>query len=169
MRKYFLLFLLLQTACSFGQKVRAAHPHKPPLDVPAFYARFALQPDSACTPHLYYAVYDWIGTHYRYGGSSKKGIDCSGFVAKMYQQAYCIQLSGGSKDLWTRVKPIERDELEEGDILFFKIKKGQISHVGIYLGNNKFAHASVQNGVIVSDLDETYYKKYFYKGGRLNS
>ena len=51
----------------------------------------------------------------------------------------------------------------EGDILFFKIKKGQISHVGVYLGNNTFAHASVHSGVIISDLDEDYYKKYFFK------
>ena len=52
-------------------------------------------------------------------------------------------------------------------ILFFKIRKGQISHVGIYLGNNKFAHASVKTGVIISSLDEPYYKKYFYKGGEV--
>ena len=76
---------------------------------------------------------------------------------------------GGSKDLWPTVKPIEKNELIEGDILFFKIKKGQISHVGVYLGNNKFAHASVQSGVIISDLNEDYYKKYFFKGGRVQS
>ncbi len=82
---------------------------------------------------------------------------------------YCINLSGGSTDIWTQVKPIEKSDLQEGDILFFKIKKGKISHVGIYLGNNKFAHASVAEGVIISDLDEAYYKKYFYKGGRILS
>ena|ERR1035437_2766608 len=126
-----------------------------------------LYPDSACTPYLYHQVYDWVGTRYKYAGKTKKGIDCSGFVSEMYRNTYCINLGGGSRDIWPTVTPIEKDNLQEGDILFFKIKKGQISHVGIYLGNNKFAHASVAYGVIISDLDEEYYKKYFFKGGRV--
>lgn len=134
-----------------------------------FYAARKLSPDSAATPYLYYQVYDWIGTHYKYSGESKKGVDCSGFVSKMYKDAYCINISGGSRDIWTVVSPVEKKDLLEGDILFFKIRKGQISHVGIYLGNNKFAHASVHSGVIVSDLDEDYYKRYFFKGGRIQS
>jgi lipoprotein Spr len=87
----------------------------------------------------------------------------------MYKDVYCIQLSGGSRDIYPLVIPVEKSDLQEGDILFFKIKKGQISHVGVYLGNNKFAHAAVNGGVIVSDLDEDYYKRYFYKGGRMMS
>jgi lipoprotein Spr len=123
--------------------------------------------DSAADPYLYYKVYEWIGTKYRYAGESKQGIDCSGFVSEMYKNVYCIQLYGGSRDIFPLTVPIEKNELKEGDILFFKIKKGQISHVGVYLGNNKFAHASVKSGVIISDLDEEYYKRYFYKGGRI--
>ena len=132
-----------------------------------FYENHNLQLDSACSPYLYYQVYDWLGTRYKYAGKTKKGIDCSGFVSEMYRNTYCINLSGGSKDIWPSVKPIEKSELTEGDILFFKIKKGQISHVGVYLGNDKFAHASVHSGVIISDLNEDFYKKYFYKGGRI--
>jgi murein DD-endopeptidase / murein LD-carboxypeptidase len=132
-----------------------------------YYASHQLVPDSACSPYLYYQVYDWVGTRYKYAGRTKKGIDCSGFVCEMYINTYCVSLSGGSLDLWPNMVPVEKEELQEGDILFFKIKKGQISHVGIYLGNNKFAHASVHSGVIVSDLEEEYYKKYFYKGGRV--
>lgn len=137
---------------------------KPCMD--AFYSSCCLKPDSAITPYLYYQVYDWIGTRYKYSGSSKKGIDCSGFVSEMYKNTYCIALNGSSGSIYTQVKPVEKEELKEGDILFFKIRKKQISHVGVYLGNNKFAHASVHSGVIVSDLNEEYYKKYFYKGGR---
>jgi lipoprotein Spr len=133
-----------------------------------YYGNYQLKIDSAYSAYLYYQVYDWVGTRYKYSGESKKGIDCSGFVSEMYQKVYCINLTGGSKDIYTQVKEkeIEKSELKEGDILFFKIRKGQISHVGIYLGNNKFAHASVHSGVIISDLDEAYYKKYFFKGGR---
>lgn len=140
-------------------------PKKPSME--QFYAVHQLAPDSACDPYLYYQVYDWAGTKYKYAGRSKAGIDCSGFVSTMYKNTYCIDLMGGSRDIWPTVKPIERTDLMEGDILFFKIKKGQISHVGVYLGNNKFAHASVHSGVIISDLNEDYYKKYFFKGGRV--
>lgn len=139
----------------------------PKQGLQTFYANQCLMPDSAHSPYLYYQVYDWIGTRYKYSGTSKKGIDCSGFVSEMYRQTYCIDLNGSSGSIFTQVKPVDKCELQEGDILFFKIKKNQISHVGVYLGNNKFAHASVHAGVIVSDLDEQYYKKYFYKGGRL--
>lgn len=153
----------------FGQakKSRYKPPVKNCISLPEYFAGNKLCPDSALTPYLYYQVYDWLGTRYKYSGDTKSGIDCSGFVNKMYENAYCITLNGGSKDIWKAVCPVEKCDLKEGDILFFKIKKGQISHVGIYLGNNKFAHASVKKGVIVSDLDEEYYKKRFYMGGRM--
>jgi murein DD-endopeptidase / murein LD-carboxypeptidase len=170
MRAYlaFILFtipLLLNAQVKKHKKKPMQQIHKQSMN--EFYSVQKLMPDSATTPYLYYKVYDWIGTRYKYSGDTKNGIDCSGFVCQMYEDAYCIRLEGGSKDIWTTVKPIEKEDLKEGDILFFKIKKGQISHVGIYLGNNKFAHASVQSGVTISDLNEDYYKKRFYKGGRL--
>ncbi|MCU0435756.1 MAG: NlpC/P60 family protein [Bacteroidia bacterium] len=145
-------------------------PAAPKMDpVKVYFAKLGLHVDSAQTPHLYYEVHDWIGTRYKYGGHTQKGIDCSGFVAAMYRSAYCIKLSGGSRDLWPLVDSVPRHELKEGDILFFKIRKGQISHVGVYLGNDKFAHASVHSGVVVSDLKEEYYRKYYFAGGRLKA
>lgn len=161
---FFLPFLVVAQSKKTKQTSKSK-PQKQSID--QFYANHQLVPDSACSPYLYYQVYDWAGTRYKYAGRTKKGIDCSGFVSTMYKNTYCINLMGGSKDLWPVVKPVEKTELMEGDILFFKIKKGQISHVGVYLGNNKFAHASVHSGVIISDLDEDYYKKYFFKGGRI--
>ena len=166
-----IIFILLFLPFMVGaQSKKASHRPKgkaPKPSMEQFYAAHQLTPDSACNLHLYYQVYDWIGTRYKYAGKSKKGIDCSGFVSEMYRNAYCINLQGGSRDIWPIVKQVEKQDLQEGDILFFKIKKGQISHVGVYLGNNKFAHASVGYGVIISDLDEEYYKKHFYKGGRI--
>jgi murein DD-endopeptidase / murein LD-carboxypeptidase len=138
-----------------------------PDQIHMFYNHFGLNMDSAATPQLFLTVYDWLGTKYKYAGDCKEGIDCSGFVSEMYRQVYCMEISGGSKDLFTQVDTVAKANLKEGDILFFKIKKGQISHVAIYLGNNKFAHASVHGGVMVNDLDEAYYKKYFYCGGRI--
>ena len=155
----------VKKAATKSKKKSTACVTKPCLQT--FYAKHCLAPDSACSPYLYYQVYDWVGTRYKYSGKNKKGIDCSGFVSEMYKNTYCIDLNGSSGSIYTQVKPVGKDDLQEGDILFFKIKRNQISHVGVYLGNNKFAHASVHSGVIVSDLDEQYYKRYFYKGGRL--
>jgi len=166
----FLTFPFLLSAQTKKHKKKPVHHTiAPKTAMQEFYSSRKLSPDSAATPYLYYQVYDWIGTGYKYSGETRKGIDCSGFVSEMYKKVYCIPLSGGSRDIWTVVSPVEKNELKEGDILFFKIKKGQISHVGIYLGNNKFAHASVHSGVIVSDLDEEYYKRSFFKGGRMGA
>ena len=160
-----ILFLLLCPAAALtsGDTAKASMHDS----LRQFYLSKKLSVDSAATPYLYYQVYEWLGTRYKYAGESRSGIDCSGFVAEMYRNVYCIQLNGGSRDIYPLTTPVEKNELKEGDILFFKIKKGQISHVGVYLGNNKFAHASVKAGVIISDLDEDYYKRYFYKGGRI--
>jgi lipoprotein Spr len=138
-----------------------------PDNVHLFYHHYGLNPDSAVTPQLYLTVFDWIGTKYHYGGKCKSGIDCSDFVSEMYRQVYCREISGSSVSLFAECDTVPRAELKEGDILFFKIKKGQISHVAIYLGHNKFAHASVHGGVMIDDLDEPYYHKYFYRGGRI--
>ncbi len=149
------------------RSVTTTRVQAPKVCLEAFYETHCLHPDSAYSPYLYYQVYDWLGTRYKYSGNSKNGIDCSGFVGEIYKNTYCVDLGRSSGNIWSQVKPVNKEELKEGDLLFFKIRKNQISHVGLYLGNNKFAHASIHEGVTVSDLDDTYYKKYFYKGGRL--
>jgi murein DD-endopeptidase / murein LD-carboxypeptidase len=169
MKIHFTVLLMLLNLLMFSQVKKHKHPQKKKVDKLSFeqyYANYHLKPDSANSPYLYSQVYSWVGTHYKYSGETKQGIDCSGFVAEMYRNVYCIDLPESSRAMWPSVTPVEKSDLKEGDILFFKIRKGQISHVGIFLENNKFAHASVKTGVIISDLDEAYYKKYFYKGGR---
>lgn len=117
---------------------------------------------------LYNEVYTWYKTCYRYGGSGSKGIDCSGFVNMLYEKIYGVKVPRASYLIYEVCDPLtKKEERREGDFVFFKIRKGKISHVGIYLQNNKFAHATTQAGVIISDLDEAYYKKYYYKTGRL--
>jgi lipoprotein Spr len=124
--------------------------------------------DSTQCPYLYFNAYEWAGTRYSYGKAVKqKGTDCSGFVSSVFREVYCLELSRSSVGIWPQTKPVENQDLKEGDILFFQIKKGSISHVGIYLGNNKFIHAAVKGGVIVSDLGEPYYARYFFSGGRV--
>jgi len=115
---------------------------------------------------LFHFVYDWIGTPYRFGGSSKNGIDCSAFTKELYSDVFNMDIQRSSRDIFSMVSPVRRDDLKEGDLVFFKIHSRRISHVGIYLGNNRFAHAS-SRGVAISSLDDAYYSRYFYRGGRM--
>src|SRR3984885_651676 len=115
---------------------------------------------------LFHFVYDWIGTPYRFGGSSKKGVDCSAFTKELYSEVFNLDIKRNSRDIFSMVSPVGKDELKEGDLVFFKIHSRRISHIGIYLGNNRFAHAS-SKGVAISSLDDSYYKRYFYRGGRM--
>ena len=116
---------------------------------------------------LYQFVYDWIGTPYRLGGDTKKGIDCSGFAFELYNKVFSTFLGNNSRNIFSTVNPISKSDLKEGDLVFFKIGSRSITHMGVYMGNNKFAHASSSKGVMISDLDEAYWRRYYYKGGRL--
>jgi len=115
---------------------------------------------------LFHFVYDWIGTPYHFGGSSKNGTDCSGFTRQLYSQVFNMDIEHSSRDIFSMVTPVRKEDLKEGDLVFFKIHSHRISHVGIYLGNNRFAHAS-SRGVAISSLDDDYYRRYFYRGGRM--
>src|SRR6195952_3267569 len=115
---------------------------------------------------LFHFVYDWIGTPYHFGGESRKGIDCSAFTKELYSEVFSMDIKRSSRDIFSMVNPVGKDDLKEGDLVFFKIHSRRISHVGIYLGNNKFAHAS-SKGVAISSLDDAYYRRYFYRGGRM--
>ena len=116
---------------------------------------------------LYEAINSWLGVPYKYGGTDHNGIDCSAFVGTIYKQVYGVKLNRTANDMLKNVTPIGKSQLQEGDIVFFKNSKGKVSHVGIYLKDGLFAHASTSNGVSVSRLDNAYWEKHFYKGGRV--
>lgn len=116
---------------------------------------------------LYAFIEEWSGVTYQYGGKSKQGIDCSGFASLLYKSIYNIDISGSSENIFDKCNELSKENLQEGDFVFFKIESNKISHVGIYLKNDKFVHATTKVGVIISDLNEVYYKKYYFKGGRL--
>ena len=115
---------------------------------------------------LYAFISDWYGVPYKYGGCDKKGTDCSCFVCSLYSSVYQKKLDRKADDMEANCEKIKESHLKEGDLIFFKIKSKNVSHVGVYLKNNKFVHASSSKGVIINDINDSYYKKYFYCFGR---
>ncbi len=115
---------------------------------------------------LYNVVEKWLGTPHVTGGCSTSGIDCSCFVINVYKEVYKIDLYRSSADMLQNITLVERDELKEGDIVFFKVGSKQVNHVGIYLKEEYFAHTSTSKGVMISKLTEPYWNKYFFTGGR---
>jgi len=109
---------------------------------------------------------EWKGTRYKYGGTTKSGTDCSGFVSSVYREVYGKKLHRTSKDMLKDVRKISKRNLTIGDLIFFKTSGRKISHVGIYIADNKFIHAA-SKGVVVNDLDQSYYKKAYYKSGKV--
>jgi murein DD-endopeptidase / murein LD-carboxypeptidase len=123
--------------------------------------------DSTSNISLYNELYTWLGVPYVYGGRSKSGTDCSGFAGAIYKAIYSISLPGGAQNIYNVLTPLKKDELKEGDLVFFKINHYSISHVGIYLANNKFIHAtSWGKSITISDLSEPYYTRYFFSAAR---
>lgn len=119
---------------------------------------------------LYLEAADWIGTPYRYGGTTKKGVDCSGLTSAIYRKVYGKKLSRSSEEQRDRdCRRVLKRNLKEGDLVFFHNgkKKRKASHVGIYLKDGKFVHASTSVGVVVSSLNERYYDKHWLQGGRV--
>ena len=159
----FIFFLLCLTGC------RTAAPK---LDYRALVrAADRLGVDIGPKDHhaLYLEAAQWIGTPYRSGGQSRRGTDCSGFVRQVYKAAYGIDLPRNTDQQMDATSRVRRGKLREGDLVFFHgSRKRRVNHVGIYLKDGKFVHASTSRGVMVSRLDEDYWDEHWMRGGRVN-
>src|SRR4030095_9361562 len=109
---------------------------------------------------------EWYGTRYRYGGTTKSGIDCSAFVQVIYLSAFGMTLPRTARDQYRGCRIVSATEMKTGDLVFFNTTGG-ISHVGIYLQNNQFIHASTSFGGTISDLFDPYYLGRFLGVGRI--
>ncbi|MFN3544991.1 MAG: C40 family peptidase [Thiobacillus sp.] len=110
-----------------------------------------------------YAV-SLVGTPYRLGGASpQQGLDCSGLVNHVFREVAGIQLPRDSRAISDALQPVEPHELQPGDLVFFNTLNRAFSHVGIYLGDNRFVHASSSRtgGVMVSSLNDRYWRARF--------
>ena len=109
-----------------------------------------------------------MGVPYRTGGESKRGTDCSGLTCQIYKKVYHTKLSRNTEGQKKESSKVAKRNLREGDLVFFTSSRSgrKVAHVGIYLKDGKFIHASTSQGVIVSRLDEPYYTKHWISGGR---
>ncbi len=113
-------------------------------------------------------INSWMGVRYVFGGDSKKGIDCSAFVRRLYKSVYDVSLPRTCIYQYQLVTKVKKECLELGELIFFRTKRGSGWHVGVFLGDDKFVHASSKGiNVMISDLNDLFYKRIYLNGGRL--
>lgn len=108
----------------------------------------------------------WLGVPHRMGGMTKQGVDCSGFVLNVYKDVYGIKLPRTASQMSQTVSKINRNEMKEGDLIFFARGTSKPHHVGIYLKDNNFVHTSTSRGVTISNLEDKYWANLFSFCGR---
>lgn len=115
-------------------------------------------------------IIKYMNTPYKYGGNSLNGIDCSAFTQNVYQSSWMLTLNRSARDQYIQGKPInDRDKLKFGDLVFFNTRRRvKPGHVGIYIGDNLFAHASSKLGVTISSLEHDYYNKRYMGARRID-
>lgn len=132
---------------------------------------FRTEKNTAITPlaqsKMMREISKYMGTPYVQGGTSLDGIDCSGYTMVVYKNALGIQLPRTSTEQFKVGRPVELAELKFGDLVFFNTSGVPASHVGIYLGDDLFAHASVSLGVTISSLQSSYYSERFNGARRI--
>ncbi|MBN2188816.1 MAG: C40 family peptidase [Chitinispirillaceae bacterium] len=113
------------------------------------------------------AAVAWLGTPYRYGGMSKAGIDCSGLVCMIYREAVDYTLPRSSEKMQQLGSPVQLSALRKGDLLFFRNGRKRVDHVAMYLDNDRFVHASSKLGVIISSMNDDYYRSRCIEARRI--
>ncbi|HTX18483.1 MAG TPA: NlpC/P60 family protein [Bacteroidota bacterium] len=112
-------------------------------------------------------ILSYLGTPYVYGGDSKSGIDCSAFTEAVYAQSTSVTLPRTTAEQVRLGQPVSREDLKFGDLMFFNTTGTNPSHVGIYIGDDLFAHASEAFGVTISSIESSYYKKRYTEARRI--
>lgn len=159
---FFLLAVLLLMSCGCTGKRKVTYI---PLEERAQKEHHSVQgEDIVVTLREYFKR--WQGTRYRHGGLSKKGVDCSGFTLLTYQELFGLALPRTVREQVKKGKKVPRASLKPGDLVFFKTGSFQ-RHVGIYVENEQFIHASRSKGVTISELNNRYWQKNYWRANRL--
>ena len=109
----------------------------------------------------------WWGTKYCMGGSTENCLDCSAFTQILMRDVYRQTLARTAQEQFNNAEKIDLENLREGDLIFFNTSGKDISHVGVYLLNNKFVHAATSGGVMISDLNDSYWQPKYRGAGRV--
>lgn len=112
-------------------------------------------------------ILSYLGTPYKFGGETKSGIDCSAFTQEVFRQSTSISLPRSTSEQIKIGEDTPKENLQFGDLLFFNTTGVNPSHVGIFIGDNMFAHASEAYGVTISSFESSYYKKHFTQAKRV--
>ena len=167
-----ILKLILVCAFLFGSSCQAAEPSDAlQLSAPIGTGQTLLRTLPDGVQNLLQYALSHEGISYRRGGTNpESGFDCSGFVRYVFGHVGGITLPHGAKAISQIGNRIKMTELLPGDLVFFRFMRNSISHVGIYLGNNQFIHASSTRtgSVMVSNLDDGYWAKHFTLARRLD-
>ncbi|MGE4533985.1 C40 family peptidase [Halomonas sp.] len=141
-------------------------PMMSPVDNPILEARRLDNPPPALVKQALLAQHErWAGTPYRLGGSGFGGVDCSALVQNVFAETFRVTLPRTTGEQVRQGRAVERDELAPGDLVFFR-PPGVYDHVGIYLGEGRFLHASSSRGVMISELDNHYWRRHFWQARR---
>lgn len=130
-----------------------------------FVAPFAGQAEASKSDSIIETATSLKGIKYRYGGTTTSGFDCSGYVNYVFNQ-HDIKLPRTSSGMYDSGTAVNKSDLETGDLVFFNTSGKGVSHVGIYIGNGEFAHASTSKGVRVDKVDDPYYWGKRYVGAK---
>ena len=139
------------------------------LSLPNKYANLlGVAPTSLTNLELLAQMEKWFGTQYCFGGSTDSCIDCSSFTQVILRDVYNVKIPRNSQQQFDASTKIETENLKEGDLVFFNTVSASmiITHVGVYVCNNKFVHASTSKGVTINDLSEKYFAKAYRGAGR---
>ena len=168
-RTYFWLFVISSflAACHTKHEV-ASNKTNEKTSVAKYAAIIGIPESGLKNKKLVHFLDEWYGVPYKYGGVDKNGIDCSHLACRIMQDVYNKKIAGTATDIEKMCENIKESNLKEGDLVFFKIESKNITHVGVYIANDHFMHASSKRGVMISDLHEAYFKKYYYTAGRIN-
>jgi len=155
------------TACGASRKTHPNTASKEKIGTSSVYKRLGIDAYPSNQISLLEEIANWIGTPYKYGGSDKRGTDCSGFINAVYKEVYNLKLARSTAQLEEESTPVSERKITEGDLVFFNIKSKKAGHAGIYLHDGYFAHASTSRGVMISRLSEEYWNKYYAGAGRV--